>query len=461
MSIKTKLPPSKNAAEVLGLLNLPKSKYATGYAAKMAKLLSFLYLTSDIRTSAEIVMTNITIDTDGKIISPEMMKCDYVQTLMRPLSFHVKEENESYGKLNDIHFELSELGKIIRSKAKAITDDKKEKARKKVDELQILKQEAQLQLNEWRRKIEDLKAEKKKEFEAVDYPLEIMREKLELFPGCKIKIDLTTGSYTFPVMTGNAFYREICLAVGFPVVELEKPKVVREFTFPVEVLAAIRTAVKFCSNDGLRPSMTAVSLEIHKNKLTVVATDAHRLFKSRVFKVAGPSGTYNYLIPSSVVSKLPKAVKEDFFFLELTGLKVEMLGSVIDLIDAKFPDWKVVMPTDYEGLVRFDRQDMIDAVKEVSVYSNKSTNQVNFYFNGLIMMSSQDVDFSFESNRRMNYKEKTMHDLTIAFNGRFMAEALTAFKTEDVTFQAATPTKAALLSDGTDTVLIMPLMLNQ
>jgi len=458
---KAKLPPPKNPAEVLGLLNLPKSQATTGYAAKMAKLLSFLHLTSEIRTSASIVMTDITIDTDGKLVSPESMKCDYIQTLMRPVQFYVKEESQLEVKLSGMYREISELGKVIHSKAKVNTTEKKEKAQKKVDELKVLKEEVRTELNQLQQKIESLKEAKQKEFEAVDYPLAIMREKLELFAGCKIKIDLTTGSYTFPVMTGNSFYREVCLAIEFPVIELEKPKVVREFTFPAEVLSAIRTAVRFCSDDDLRPAMTGVALEIHKNKLTVVATDAHRLFKSRPFKVSGPAGTYNYLIPSSAVKKLPKVVKEYFTLSELTGLKVEMLGSTIGIIDAKFPNWKVVMPTDYEGVVKFNRTNMIDKVKEVSVYSNKSTNQVNFYFNGEIQLSSQDVDFSFESIARMNYKEKTMHDLTIAFNGKFMAEALASFKTQDVTFQAATPTKAALLSDGIDTVLLMPLMLNQ
>ncbi len=459
MSTKTKSPPAKNAGEVLGLLKLPKSQSTTGYAAKLAKLLSFLYATADIRDGAAIVESDISIDTDGTVVSFQRVRSDYIGRLMSSVRFHEEERNNLRNKMSSLYHEMSEYGKIIRSKAKVNTDEKKEKAQKKVDELSVLKEEVRTELNELDQIVESLKAAKQKEFEATDFPIKTMREKLELLTGCKIKIVLETGSYTFPVPIDNGFYREVCLALGFPVVALEKPKIVREFTFPAEVLAAIKTAVKFVSNDDLRPSMTAVALEIHKNKLTVVATDAHRLFKSRPFKVAGPAGTYDYLIPSGAVRRLPKAVKEDFTLSELTGLKVEMLGSTIDLIDAKFPNWKVVMPTDYEGLVRFDRTAMIDKVKEVAVYSNKSTSEVNFHFNGLIEMSAQDVDFSFESNARMTYKEKTMHDLTIAFNGKFMAEALAAFKTEDVTFQAATPTKAALISDGADIVLLMPLMI--
>lgn len=461
MSIKTKSPPKKNAGEVAALFKGSKIIPSSGYLRQLTNLLGFLVATDSIRTSAEVVEEGLNLSKDGSITTYENARSYFISHKLSGKSFLVKEENEAYGKLNAIYRELYELGKIIRSNAKVNTDEKKEKAQKKIDELQTQKAEAQAELNEVRKQINELKEDAKQKLEATQFTIEEIREQEELMAGAKVKIMLETGSYTFPVPVGIGYYREVCNMLGLPLEhqEVEKLAIKRMFTFPAAALEAIRKAMLFVSNDDLRPSMTGVLLEINANNMTVVATDAHRLFKSRTFKVEGPPGNHDYILPASSMKRLPKAIKEDFKFYEIKGNKASFLGIDVEMIDAKYPDYKVVMPTDYEGFVRFDRKDMMEAVKEVAVYSNKSTSQVNFYFNGEIQLSAQDVDFSFESKRRMAYKEKTMHDLTIAFNGKFMAEALTVFKTEDVTIQAATPTKAALISDGLDLVLLMPLMM--
>lgn len=285
-----------------------------------------------------------------------------------------------------------------------------------------------------------------------------------LYTGCKIRIDLTTGSYTFPVPVGTPFYREVCNLLKLPLPEqeaAEKPVTKRMFTLPADAFDAIKRAIKFVSNDDLRPAMTCVALEIVDNKMLVVATDAHRLFKSREFEVSGPTGSHTYLLPASSLKRLPRAVNEDFSLCELKDGQVSLLGLTFHPLDARYPNWKVVMP-DYDPnvYVSFNRFDLMKATQEVAVYSNKSTNQVTYNFNGQIMLTAQDVDFSFESSRRIRYIEKTMPDLMIAFNAKFFAEALNTFKSEELTLQASTPTKAGIISDGVDTVLIMPLMLN-
>jgi hypothetical protein len=461
---KIKAPPKRTGAEVLALLKLTSDRKTLGYATKMANLINFIHLTADIRIGAEVVEHDLNIEQDGNILRDDYMKRNFIDDKMRSVKFHVEDENELYGNLNKINREISELSKITHSKAKVNTDEKKEKAQKKIDELKVLKDEAQSALNELREKIEGLKAEERKKLEATDFPIQEMREKFMLFTGCKIRIDLTTGSYTFPVPVGTPFYREVCNLLKLPLPEqeaAEKPVIKRMFTVPADAFDAIKRAMKFVSGDDLRPAMTCVSIEITDNRMLVVATDAHRLFKSREFEVSGPPGSHTYLLPATSLKRLPRAVSEDLSLYELKGEKVSFCGITVDLMDARYPDWKVVMP-DYDPnvYVSFNRLDLMEATKEVGVYSNKSTNQVTYNFNGEIMLTAQDVDFSFESSRRMRYVKKTMPDLMIAFNGRFLSEALSTFKSEELILQASTPTKAAIFTDGVDEILIMPLMLN-
>ena len=136
------------------------------------------------------------------------------------------------------------------------------------------------------------------------------------------------------------------------------------------------------------------------------------------------------------------------------------------LIDARFPDYKVVIPAENPYHLVVNKQDFQNALRRVSVFSNKSTNQVALSITGSeLQMAAQDVDFSFEGNERMNCQYNG-EDLQIAFNAKFLIEMLSAADTDDVRVELSTPTKAGLVKpteqgEGEDLLmLVMPLMLN-
>jgi DNA polymerase-3 subunit beta len=136
------------------------------------------------------------------------------------------------------------------------------------------------------------------------------------------------------------------------------------------------------------------------------------------------------------------------------------------LIDARFPDYKVVIPTDNPFKLVVSKGDFQSALRRVSVFSNKSTNQVALSISGSeLQMAAQDVDFSFEGNERMNCQYDG-EDLNIAFNARFLIEMLNAAETTDVKVELATATKAGIIKpteseENEDLLmLVMPLMLN-
>jgi DNA polymerase-3 subunit beta len=136
------------------------------------------------------------------------------------------------------------------------------------------------------------------------------------------------------------------------------------------------------------------------------------------------------------------------------------------LIDARFPDYKVVIPTDNPYKLVVNKNDFQSALRRVSVFSNKSTNQVALTISGSeLQMAAQDVDFSFEGNERMNCQYDG-GDLQIAFNAKFLIEMLNAADTDEIKIELSTPTKAGIIkpteqAEGEDVLmLVMPLMLN-
>jgi len=136
------------------------------------------------------------------------------------------------------------------------------------------------------------------------------------------------------------------------------------------------------------------------------------------------------------------------------------------LIDARFPDYKVVIPADNPFKLVVDKNDFQGALRRVSIFSNKSTNQVVVSISGSeLQLAAQDVDFSFEGTERMQCQYNG-EDLQIAFNAKFLIEMLNATDSDEVSIDLSTPTKAGILKptaqdDEEDLLmLVMPLMLN-
>ena len=148
-------------------------------------------------------------------------------------------------------------------------------------------------------------------------------------------------------------------------------------------------------------------------------------------------------------------------FVKLAGTEL-----VCRLIDARFPDYKVVIPVDNPYKLTVNKNDFQNALRRVNVFSNKSTNQVAITISGSeLQLAAQDVDFSFEGNERMACQYDG-EDLQIAFNAKFLIEMLSAADTTEVVIELSTPSKAGIIKPTEQNeneellMLVMPLMLN-
>lgn len=245
------------------------------------------------------------------------------------------------------------------------------------------------------------------------------------------------------------------------------------FTMTASALVtAINKTIFATSNDDLRPAMTGVFFELDKKGLQCVATDAHRLVRYKRTDVKCPKSD-SFIAPRKPLTLLKAAIpstdEEITVSYNSNHLFVKHGTTQMScrLIDARFPDYKVVIPADNPYKLTVNKNDFQSALRRVSVFSNKSTNQVALNISGSeLQLAAQDVDFSFEGNERMKC-QYTGEDLTIAFNARFLIEMLNATDSDEVVVELSTPTKAGILKptekDENEELLmlVMPLMLNQ
>jgi DNA polymerase-3 subunit beta len=245
------------------------------------------------------------------------------------------------------------------------------------------------------------------------------------------------------------------------------------FTMPSSALVtAINKTLFAVSNDDLRPAMTGVYFELNKDAIQFVATDAHRLVRFRRTDVVCPRQE-SFIVPRKPLNLLKSALpdNDDEITVNYNSnhlfVKHGTTQMSCRLIDARFPDYKVVIPADNPYKLIVNKAQFQSALRRVSVFSNKSTNQVALNISGSeLQLAAQDVDFSFEGNERMKCQYDG-EDLTIAFNARFLIEMLNAAEGDEIRIELSTPTKAGILrpmevEDNEDLLmLVMPLMLNQ
>jgi DNA polymerase-3 subunit beta len=237
------------------------------------------------------------------------------------------------------------------------------------------------------------------------------------------------------------------------------------------LVTAINKTIYAVSSDDLRPAMTGVFFELDKKTINFVATDSHRLVRYTRKDVQCPQKD-SFIVPRKPLNLLKSALPDNDDQLTLsynTNHLFVQHGStelVCRLIDARFPDYRVVIPTDNPYRLTVHKQEFQSALRRVSIFSNKSTSQVALNIQGSdLQITGQDVDFSNEGSERMGCHYEG-EDLQIAFNAKFLIEMLNAADTPEVLLELGVSSRAGLVRPTEEPaeeellMLVMPLMLN-
>ena len=136
------------------------------------------------------------------------------------------------------------------------------------------------------------------------------------------------------------------------------------------------------------------------------------------------------------------------------------------LIDERFPDYENVIPANNDNQMTINRMELLNSLKRISIYANRTTNQVRLKITGSeLQISAEDLDFSNEANERLSC-EHDGEDIEIGFNARFLIEMLNNLESKEITIQLSEPNRAGLIvpkekSDNEDILmLVMPVMLS-
>lgn len=305
---------------------------------------------------------------------------------------------------------------------------------------------------------------------AVAVPAKILLETLKALPNQPITFNIDDNNFGIQITSAYGKYR-LAGESGKDFPKIPEPDNVDTVKLPGNIIAqGINKTLFAASSDELRTAMTGVFFQVDFDKLTMVATDAHKLVKYSFTKLNSGVAT-TFIVPKKALNLLKSAIP-DSEELELSFNKANAFFSfgntklVCRLIDAKYPDYNAVIPVENPNTLSLTRSDFQSSLKRIAIYANKTTNQVVLNINdGSLTISAQDLDFSNEATEQLacTYEGEPM---MIGFNAKFLIEMLNVLSAEEVKMELSAPTRAGILlpveekEDEHILMLVMPVMLS-
>jgi DNA polymerase-3 subunit beta len=235
----------------------------------------------------------------------------------------------------------------------------------------------------------------------------------------------------------------------------------------------IEHAVFAAATDESRPILTGVLAQFHQGGLTLAAADGFRLAVTSADVGVDLDETTNVIIPARALSELNRisADQEDPIELVITPKRNQVLfhlsntDLVSQLIEGNFPDYNQIIPKSHSTRAIINTQDLLKAVKVAFLFARDAANIIRFKIvpgseltPGQIIVTGTSAEFG----DNVSELDATIEgdEVEIAFNARYMIDALSVVGTPEVALETSTPSSPGVLRpvDGSDFLcVIMPM----
>ena len=239
------------------------------------------------------------------------------------------------------------------------------------------------------------------------------------------------------------------------------------------LLNKIISTVSFAvSKDDLKPALTGVFFKIDSDLITAVSTDGHRLAQYLCKNETKANFTGEVVIPKKFLNTIGSytAGKEEIYLLINDNVFTAKMG--IDtvytrIIDEKFPDYESVIPKDNDKEIKVDRKALLAAVKRVSIFSNKTTQQVAIKTEkSKLLIATEDPEKASKAQEELEVLYEG-GPIEIGFNASYLKDVLSHINSQEIILKLNTPISASLFYpeknsvDETISMLLMPIRLNE
>ncbi|MHB8635939.1 MAG: DNA polymerase III subunit beta [Fimbriimonadaceae bacterium] len=233
-----------------------------------------------------------------------------------------------------------------------------------------------------------------------------------------------------------------------------------------ELRSAVDSVLYAVSGDPHRAILNGVLFVYDGSKLTLVATDTHRL-AVRTLEKEGVGSTMTVVVPEKAL----KAIKalplgdDDPVEIRFGGgrLGVEAGGAkvVSQLLNGTFPNWERVVPSETTRTWSVEVDQLEEKVRRAMILAKDNANRLRFKGDG------DEIVIAGRSEERGEAKESvpmvaSNGDIEIAFNGAYVRDAIAVIRGDGVRIEMTENTRPAVFkpADGNGYFcVIMPMQL--
>lgn len=222
-------------------------------------------------------------------------------------------------------------------------------------------------------------------------------------------------------------------------------------SLPVSVLdEMVKKTVKATSSVELNAILTGILLTIDKEKITMVATDGHRLALVEKTLENPIENKFEVLVPGKAFDEIVKmAPSNSEISLTLTSNQILFqfgeTSFVTRRIEGNFPNYKALIPNEWKSRTTLSLAEFNEAVKRVSLMAllNTAIKISCSLEDQQISISSHSQDFGDANETVLAKVEGESQD--ISFNYSYIQDALSVIKSDFVSLEIVNNLKPGLL----------------
>lgn len=197
--------------------------------------------------------------------------------------------------------------------------------------------------------------------------------------------------------------------------------------------------------EEIRAVFTGMLFEVRDHRLTLVGTDSFRLalYRAPINNIDGKD--HDLIVPVRALNEVARIAGDEEEPIQIAVsegrmvFEMENVCLTTNLIRGDYPPYERVIPSGYQSYIKINRDLLAATMNRATLFSREKdgTSVVNFVLDNSVLHIFTESEHGQVSEHLQVYHEGEAVD--IAFNARFISEALKAMRYEelDVTFNGA------------------------
>ena len=212
----------------------------------------------------------------------------------------------------------------------------------------------------------------------------------------------------------------------------EVPQIMVEKFFSLsqeELRQMIQRTVFAASRDETHQNLNGAYLEVEEKDARLVATDGRRLSFVHIPLASSSLLSGEAIVPLRALQQLMRVlsgekevkvgVSERQIFFEMDHILL-----VSQLVDAKFPDYRKVIPTEFSIAILADRDDLLRCVRRVSLLTDEKSRLLKFQLKEntlLISTEASELGYAYEE---IDVRRERGEEIEIGFSSTYLLDIL-------------------------------------